>query len=152
MRFTIIIALLFSLVVFTGCQQDNPFGTVHLEGTVTFNGEPLADASVTLMPHNVELMTAGGMTDARGRFTVTTGGAPLGSGAQPGTYDVTFSKFIMEGGDLTQEEHQAMFGRGRASIIHLIPERFGNPRTSGIDPITVTTDRRQNVFTFELTE
>jgi hypothetical protein len=150
MRFTIFIALVLSLTFFTGCSQPNPFGTVYVEGVVTLDGQPLAGADVMLHPRN-GVHVAGGLTDARGRFTVTTGGAPLGSGAQPGEYDVTFRKVRMEGADLSMEELAARFGGRMPPAEWLIPQKYGEVRTSGLDPITVTPNRRQNVFTFELT-
>ena len=66
-------------------------GAVRIEGTVTLDGAPLSGANVILHPRNRKVgQEAGGMTDHRGRFTVTTGNDPIGRGAVPGEYDVTF--------------------------------------------------------------
>jgi hypothetical protein len=76
------------LVVFVatllGCGSS--LNLVPVEGTVTLNGEPLADASVTLLPTNAESpgpFTA--QTDASGKFSLGRPGDE-GSGAQPGRY------------------------------------------------------------------
>jgi len=149
MRYTffIALALILPLASFVGCSEANPHGTVHVEGTITFDGNPVQGVNITLRPRD-GAHSAGGITDASGRFTVATGGF---NGAKPGEYDITFSKIEIPGGDLSYDEFMAQFGGRQPPAVHLIPQRFGDPNTSGIDPITVTTDRRQNVFRFELT-
>ena len=150
MRITLIIAILL-VPFFAGCGgQDNPFGTVYVEGTVTFDGQPIDGVFITFNPRGGD-MVAGGVTDARGRFTVQTAGAPIGSGAVPGEYDVTFRKTAMEGSGLSLEEFSAQYGGGMPPTTFLIPERYGNVRTSGLEPIVVDTNRRNNVFNFALT-
>ena len=149
MRFTIFIASILSVTFFIGCSQPNPFGTIYVEGVVTLDGQPIQGVSVTLNPRD-GVHVAGGLTDTQGRFTVTTGGAPIGSGAQPGEYDVTFRKVQMAGSELSMEELNARFGGRMPPEEWLIPQRYGEVRTSPLDPITVTTDRRQNRFMFEL--
>jgi len=151
MQRTIIIPLLFSLVCFAGCgNQDNPFGAVYVEGTVTLDGAPVDGVNITFLPLG-DGMAAGGITDARGRYTVTTGGSRVGSGAQPGTYNVIFSKVEYEGLDLSMEEFRAQFGVGMAPRTFIVPQRYGNEGTTGFEPVTVTTNRRDNVFNFALT-
>ena len=146
----ILIGFLF-LPFFIGCAQENPFGTVYVEGTVTLDGVAIDGVSVTLIPLDAgEQLSAGGVTDASGRFTVTAGGSPAGSGARPGTYDVTFSKVSITQTE-SYEESMRLYGGRQPPIMHLIPQRYGNPRTSDIESITVDTDRRKNKFTFELT-
>jgi len=150
MRFTLFIASIVSVALFIGCSQPNPFGTVYVEGFITLDGQPVSDVDVTLNPRD-GVHVAGGLSDANGKFTVTTGGAPLGSGAQPGEYDVTLRKVHMEGSDLSMEELAIRYGGRMPPVTHLIPARYNEVRTSGFEPITVTTDKRQNVFRFELT-
>ncbi|MCL2005572.1 MAG: carboxypeptidase-like regulatory domain-containing protein [Planctomycetaceae bacterium] len=151
MRITLIIAILL-VPFFAGCGgQDNPFGTVYVEGTVTFDGQPIDGVSITLIPRDEgEQLSAGGVTDANGKFTVTAGGSPAGSGARPGMYDVTFSKISIPRG-ASPEEDMMMYGGRRPPTTFHIPERYGNVRTSGLEPIVVDTNRRNNVFNFALT-
>jgi hypothetical protein len=60
----------------------------------------------------------------------------------PGEYDVTFSKMEME--ELGHAlEHQS------PSRVYVIPQKYGNPRTSGLAPITVEPKGKNN-FSFEL--
>ena len=92
--------------------------------------------------------SAGGQTDVRGKFTVSTGGF---SGAKPGTYDVVFSKVEIPGADLPMDEYTQKYGGRQPEPVYLIPKKYESPKTSGIEPITVDTDRKKNSFTFELT-
>ena len=69
---------------------------VQVSGIVTMNGEPLANANIRTLPFNFAagevsgLNDAEGMTDAEGRFTLSTfeGGEPL-EGAYVGDHKVT---------------------------------------------------------------
>jgi len=150
MRITNVFVGFLFLSLFIGCAQENPFGTVYLEGTVTLDGVPIDGVNVTLIPLDEgEQLSAGGVTDASGKFTVTAGGSPAGSGARPGTYNVIFSKVSIARTE-SYEESMALYGGRQPPATHLIPQRYGSARTSGIEPITVDTDRRKNRFTFEL--
>jgi len=101
-------------------------GAVRIAGTVTLDGAPVAGINVILHPRNRgEGQEAGGMTDHRGRFTVTTGNDPIGRGAVPGEYDVTF---LMRS---------------------TVPRRYERSVTSGLNPIVVEAAGR-NRFFFEL--
>jgi len=149
MRFThfIAIAFLLSLTMFIGCKgTENPYGTVQVEGTVTLDGTPIEGVNVNFIARGGEF-SAGGLTNASGKFTVATGGF---TGAKPGEYDVTFSKMELSGQDLSYEEYTAKFGNRQPEPVYLIPQKYENAKTSGIKPVTVATDKKQNVFTFEL--
>ena len=70
--------------------------TVPVTGTVTYNGTPVADASVSLVPETpvgeaASKKGAFGKTDASGKFTLTT--FEPGDGAVPGNYKVTVRKY-----------------------------------------------------------
>ena len=144
--------LIFAVACFNGCGGNkNPFGTVYLEGTVTLDGTPIDGVSVTLIPlDSGEQLSAGGVTDTSGKFTVTAGGSPAGSGARPGKYDITFSK-ISVGAVASYEESLKLYGGGQPPVTYLIPQKYESAKTSGIEPVTVDTDKKKNVFTFELT-
>jgi hypothetical protein len=151
MRFTIILVLFFPLLFFVGCAEKNPFGTIYVEGFVTLDGTPIQGINVTLMPRGDGAHAAGGLTDNAGKFTVTTGGAPMGSGAKPGEYDITFRKVEMAGSDLPMEELARLSRGGMPPTTYIVPQKYEDPKTSGIAPITVSTNRADNKFTFALT-
>jgi hypothetical protein len=140
-----VIASFLSVLVFTGCgKAPNPFGAVYVEGTVTYDGTPIEGVSVTFIPQGGDL-AAGGMTDSSGKFTLTIGGASLGSGAKPGQYDVTFTKVELP--------EMRPLGEGPVAMpvpTYLIPQKYENPRASGIAPVTVDSDKSKNKFTFAL--
>ena len=164
MRFTTLILLLLSAAVFTGCggANNNPFGAVYLEGMVTLDGSPVEGVGVTLIPRNGNF-SAGGITNTYGKFTVTTGGSGHGTGAKPGEYDVVFSKNefppprqlpsvnLAPNANPSTEGDKKKNENRRQEPVRLIPKRYESPKTSGIAPITVDTDKKKNSFTFELT-
>ena len=129
-------------------EPTNPYGTVHIVGTLTLDGKPIEGASVILHPRDRDAgRIAGGITDRNGMFTVTTGTAQMVNGAIPGEYDVSFSKMEIENSPVElghTSEHQ------QPSNVHVIPQKYGNPRTSGLTPITVEA-KGTNSFSFELT-
>ena len=150
MRFTtLLMAFILVATFFVGCGTQNPFGTVYLEGVVTVDGQPMQGISVSLLPRDGDL-AAGGITDANGKFVVDTGGAPVGSGAKPGEYDVVFRKSQTEGKNMSMEESKALYGPGELPMTYLIPQRYGSPMTSGIAPIKVSEKKAENKFKFEL--
>jgi len=84
--------LLVLIVVFSGCGKSAISGLVPLEGTVTYKGEPLADAKLYFSP------ISGGRgayatTDASGKFKATT--LAPGDGILKGQYKVSVSKFVV---------------------------------------------------------
>jgi len=121
-------------------EPTNPYGTVPIVGTLTLDGEPVEGVSVILSPRDRENgRVAGGITDRHGKFTVTTGTATMVNGAVPGEYDVTFSKMEIEEGSSLEEPNW----------LYVIPQKYRNTRTSGLAPITVEPDGKNN-FSFEL--
>ena len=149
---TFILACL--LLMFTGCQKTPP-GIVYLEGIVTLDGNPIGGVNVILHPRNDEGTAAGGMTDARGRFTVTTHPAPVGTGAMAGVYDVTFSKVETPVVNVSMMPMPAPAPSAARQTqtppqrTYIVPQRYGRPRTSGLEPITVEAGGN-NRFTFAL--
>ena len=136
----------------------NSYGAVHIVGTLTLDGEPVAGASVILSPRDRDAgHVAGGITDSRGRFTVTTGTAPMVNGAVPGVYDVTFSKIEIENASLAlQTSSLPPSGRQpnqpnqrQPERRYVIPQKYGDSKTSGLEPITV--EATGNSFSFALT-
>jgi len=89
-------ATLLLCVVVAGCAQGSKLKVVPVTGKVTFNDQPLADASVAFMqeaPAGAKIYTAIGRTDAQGMYKLVTmdGTKPI-DGAVPGKYMVTVTK------------------------------------------------------------
>ena len=147
----------------TGCGGDTRYSMV--EGTVTYNGEPVEGATVSFQPVSPDGESAAGMTDANGRFRLTSTSATVaGRGALPGDYRITIQKreppppdpiqAAFDRGEIDYDEMQRrMAARGplatRAASRDLIPARYGQPGTSGLQETVV---QGRNAFTFDLTD
>ena len=98
------------------------------------------------------------MTDAKGNYVLTTGGAPFGTGAIPGEYNVLLSKVSNSGsGQVSLEEFNAMKESGESApsgpmnrVVHEIPEKYSKATTSGLAPVTVGSNASKNVFDFDI--
>ena len=99
--------------------------SIYIEGTLTLDGVPVQGVSVILIPRNAAGHVAGGITNARGKFTVTTGSASVGSGARAGEYDAVFFK------------------------PDVIPKKYNDPQTSGLEPIKIDAGGKKK-FSFSL--
>ena len=119
-------------------------------GTVTWKGEPLADATVSFVPSVGA--PSDGKTDAQGKFTIMTNGKP---GARAGACKVTVSKFAGAGASMPAapkpEDMMKMYDKKKKGEVEKgeIPAKFGRPDTSGLSA-EVTTEGAKNVFTFDL--
>ncbi|MDR1480632.1 MAG: hypothetical protein LBJ00_17020 [Planctomycetaceae bacterium] len=136
------------LICLVGCGQSNPYGTTYVEGIVLIDGSPIDGVQVTFAPNSTtsetQQMSAGGMTDKSGKFTLTTGGAPLGSGVLAGEYNVTFYKITVK--ETTFEESQA----GKEPVTtYIVPQKYNDTKTSDITPVKVEKGDK-NSFKFEL--
>jgi hypothetical protein len=141
-------------------EATNPYGAVHIVGMLTLDGEPVAGASVILHPRDRDAgRVAGGITDSQGRLMVTTGTSPMAGGAVPGEYDVTFQKIEAEGVVPTMEELRlapaAPLSRAASprsvqpsSKKYVIPQKYGNPKTSG--QFIIVESKGGNNFSFAL--
>lgn len=91
-------------VALTGCGGSEPpeFAArlVPVTGTVTLDGEPLADAVIHFDPQQGDGESAVGKTDANGKYELKTllGGQEPELGAVPGSYRVVISRIEMPDG------------------------------------------------------
>ena len=88
--FPLLIVAFTTCGLLSGCGSSS--GLVPVEGIVTLNGKPLADATIVL--HPVTAAGAGpysGTTNAAGKFSLAPSGSPGLSGAEVGTYRLIIS-------------------------------------------------------------
>lgn len=152
--------------VFAGCGSSEP-KLYPASGTVTYEGKPLADATILFIPQGGR--PSMGTTDASGKYTITTNAKP---GVPVGTYSVTVSKSVVagspgsnesnlpaEGTQVTEEEIKKMRSQMDQQMMQMqnqprakpaIPAKYSLPEGSGLSAI-VTVDASKNVFDFELT-
>lgn len=142
-----------------GCGGDA--GTVKVVpagGTVTFQGAPLAGASVTFVP--LEGPVATGITDVQGKFKLSTGAQ---SGAVPGKSRVSVNLPVKSDADdlkgLSEAEKSMELTkrmganpgkmyqeRDKASVI---PEKYTRADSSGLE-FTILSDPDKNQFKIDL--
>lgn len=107
-------------------------------------------ATVVFAPEG-EGRAASGLTDASGRFELTT--LASGDGVMPGKYQVSISKTETEG-TMSEEESQAYTEehgeRPTVTTNELLPEKYKSAATSGLT--AEVTESGKNEFTFELTD
>jgi hypothetical protein len=126
-------AIVLSLPAVGGCaanpNQEHRPKLVPVHGVVRFNGQPLEGARVTFTNPEAKL-SAYGLTDADGKFTLTT--FTDGDGAAPGPQKIAVTK-VQETGHPTAKTAPPAFRRGGAPRPRwLIPFEYSNPETSGL--------------------
>ncbi len=137
-----------------GCGGDGPPpdrpATVQVTGTLTYNGEPVGGASISLK-NTGNGPGAAGISDANGKYTLTT--FTSGDGAVPGEYLVGVIKSEIVGADTSYFDVESPnYGKtpppeAEGKLVHHIPEKFNNPDTSGI---RVTISEGQDSVPIEL--
>ena len=112
--------------------------TEPVEGVVTLDGAPVADATVTFVPVQEGAgVSATGTTDAEGKYRLSAMGSGIrgeaGAGTLPGEYYVGVMKVNIP--SIPTNEEAVDPGTKRPTDVpmtHVVPEKFNNPQTSGI--------------------
>ena len=147
-----LVVCLAAVAVLAGCgsDADRP-ATLSATATVTYNGEAVEGAHVTLSPAGDSGDAAFGDTDAQGKAALRTAFA---DGVVPGSYEVTVTKTQAQGGVAPAggEEEMDEEDEEGAEVVYedLLPARYGRADTSGFTA-TVTEDG-ENDFTFDLVD
>ena len=109
------------LLVACGCAPPGSAPTVKVTGVLTRKGTPVPNASVTFTPSTGR--PANGVTDAEGKFTLST--FANDDGAVPGSHRVSVASMTIPPMPGTPEARTA-------SPQGEFPARFSNPDTSGL--------------------
>ena len=147
---TLAVVVALGAIGLAGCGGSTMPKVYPATGTVTWKGEPLADATVSFVPSVGA--PSDGKTDAQGKFTIMTNGKP---GARAGACKVTVSKFAGAAPSMPAapkpEDMMKMYEKKKKGEVEKgeIPAKFGRPDTSGLSA-EVTTEGAKNVFTFDL--
>jgi len=146
------------ILAITGC---GPAGlkTQFVEGIVTLDGQPLEGALVTYVPvqQTPENVSASGLTDEAGRYTLTAIGATIsgatGRGAPEGDYVVTIVKreTIDTGPRRSSDGSVALTSDGEvemATITRMVtPQLYSIPNTT---TLRATVQRGNNDIPFNI--
>lgn len=147
------IGIVFGLLFLIGCGDGRP-KRVPVTGVVTLNGKPVEDAGVMFMSSNGG-RPASGVTDADGRFKLTT--FKQYDGAVLGQHVITVTKkkknykkvaLPQEGGG----SKGGLSGPGiilQRKVVWLLPKEYSSPKTSGL---AATVESGMDPVNLELTE
>jgi hypothetical protein len=153
-----VVLLLLVVALVVGCQPagaDRP-ATFKVTGTVTMGGAPLEGASVMFVPKTPPGNAASGITDASGKYALSTFGGD--DGAVPGDYFVVVRKYeaaapatggtaAPAGGEVEQDADFTGEAVTEEGAKNLLPEKYASPATSGF---TATVEAKDNSFDFPL--
>lgn len=144
--------LVFCLIFTSGCEPKNALETISVTGVVLLNGQEAEGVNVIFNPASGDGISAGGVTDKNGRFTLTSGANSIGSGALEGEFIPTFSKIKIEEREPTAspEEQMKKYGNKPPKTTYIVPKKYSDMRTCGMEPVKVEKDKK-NEFRFELT-
>lgn len=120
-----------------GCSNQHP-ELRRVSGTVTYNGEPVADAAVAFYNEQSSRL-ATGRTDEKGRFKLSS--YTKDDGALPGEHRVVVTKVeaIEEQQRLSMDEAMAA-RRTQNRSRQLLPNKYTSPETTPLF-VTVTEER-----------
>jgi hypothetical protein len=150
MRNIFLFVTIFTAITLTaGCSGD--IATLRVTGTVTFDGEPLANANVNFTPKSEgQGHPAYAITDANGFYRLQTLLGAAEAGTTPGDYDVYI--ISVERGEIWSADPSGTSPTSSGSMgppRSIIPERYSSAATSGL---SATVERgKPNVFNFDLT-
>jgi hypothetical protein len=147
-------------LVLAGCGgggEAKRIAVFKVTGTVTLQGNPLAQAVVTFSPKEGQpIPVAFGMTNEKGEFTLTT--YTTGDGAAAGSYGVVVSKAVSSGATTgaahsadpavlakAQLGHDASVSPATGSVVPAVySDATQTPLNAKVDPSA------ENKFTFEI--
>ena len=144
-KFALCLVALSMLAVLPACSK--AIKTEGVAGVITYNGEPLADATVKFIPVDATGSQSYGKTNEKGEYKLQTLLGAADAGTTPGEYKVTVDcvksvptgKMIEENGETIEE----------MDVEYVLPQKFGNPETSGL---TATVNPGDNTINFDLTD
>jgi hypothetical protein len=128
-------------VALVGCDSGGA-PTEKVTGTVTAKGQPVSQATVTFTPENGR--PASGVTDAQGKFTLST--FKEGDGAVPGTHNVAIIPFKGEGPEPMPGTPEAA---NYKPPVAPFSQKYTSTQTSGL---TAEVKSGPNDFQFDLPE
>ena len=137
-KFALGLVALAMLTVLPACSK--AIKTEGVTGVVTYNGEPLADATVKFIPTDGTGSQSYGKTNEKGEYKLQTLLGAADAGTTPGEYKVTVDCIeTVETGKMIQEN-----GEEKPETIaqSLIPAKYNNAETSGLTATVAPGDNK----------
>ncbi len=129
---------------FAGCGSSR-IPTEPVEGVVTLDGVPVEKVNVNFIPKNTGTgETAGGMTDAAGKYVLSSMNGDFGKGALEGEYLVTLSKMEVTTFDKPRPSPSGMI---YSSSKELMPKECVTARST---KLTAKVVKGKNTFNFDV--
>ncbi|TWU20680.1 hypothetical protein Pla52o_45670 [Novipirellula galeiformis] len=151
MRNLVCLLVLAQASFFLGCNSPASVdGVVPTKGTVNYQGQPVAGATVTFAPDGSGRASSG-FTDENGHFEMTT--LQPNDGAMPGKYKVLISKSEVVGALSHEESIAYMEKNGKEPTISIkesLPVKYKTAKSS--DLTADVTEGGENDFTFDLAD
>ena len=135
-QFVFLSVISLCVLAWIGCSHPDSQYT-KVEGTITYNQQPVEGANVTFLPvgGGTDLEPASGITDSSGKFFLTSSKAVKGgSGILPGEYVVLVSKIVIpadpdteafEQGTITYDELMARKSKKKSDEPkNVLPEKY----------------------------
>ncbi|MBP3531290.1 MAG: carboxypeptidase regulatory-like domain-containing protein [Thermoguttaceae bacterium] len=144
-NFALCLVALSMLAVLPACSKT--IKTEGVTGVITYNGEPLADATVKFIPVDSTGSQSYGKTNEKGEYKLQTLLGAADAGTTPGEYKVTVDCIeTVETGNMIEEN-----GEEKEETIarSLIPAKYNNAETSGL---TATVAPGDNTINFDLSD
>ena len=144
------ITLFVFVALMAGCGGSSGPKTYRVEGTVTHNGSPVEGASVSFVPTDGSGSSAGGRTDASGKYTLMTSFGAVG--ASPGTYNVTLSKkeAVRTGKKIPSSDENGQEVMVDETVAkETLPKDYSSAQSTPLKDITVEA-KSPNTFDFDL--
>jgi hypothetical protein len=152
MRIILAVLLAAPLLFFIGCgPRGKSLVVEYIEGTVTLDGQPVPNVSITLIPAVAGSGTepAGGRSVEAGRYTISSQNGNAGKGAVAGEYLVLASnvEVIDLSADKSFDEAAESSAHGRIIQKELLPSVYQD-RTK--TPLKITVNKGKNKIDLEL--
>ncbi len=145
-RFNLVLAV-FCAIAFlvVGCNQKSASraGLVKAEGVLTYNGQPVSDATIEMNPvvEGAESCVAVARTDEKGKFVMMTDRPD--DGALPGKYKTVVKKQVETIDGMSREEYEKAHNpEGRDDFYidknklkkeNLLPAKYADPLTTPLE-------------------
>ena len=127
-KFALALVALAMLAVLPACSK--AIKTEGVTGVVTYNGEPLADATVKFIPVDGTGSQSYGKTNEKGEYKLQTLLGAADAGTTPGEYKVTVDCVETYETGVTFEENGEE--KNETKVRSMIPEKFNSVETSGL--------------------